>query len=686
MGEMVAMMRLLAAVSGVLTVGAMAAGAVPSAPGGPVPNAAPVSSYVAVVTNTSDAVNGNVSSIAALNARPGRDGISLREALEAADATKGSETVYIMFSSRLNGKTITPRSELPVIHRAHLVLEGVAPNGAAARVTLDARQAQLQPPDGSLGELLLVQASDVTVRWLRFTGLKQEPAVHVQAGSGSYRTITGVTIDDNVFDNMTSGAGGPVAGVMIGTYFNERPTAPRTYITGVNISRNTFSRFTVADAVGLWADNSGVTISGALITGNRFLQDTYPVELGTGRNGPLENGIQIIGNTITGGSIGISLNNTDTTNGKINGTLIEDNAISGVRGPAINLGAEIFVPGMGGKAYGDAITGTQIVNNVIRADYSGDAGIFMNGGDVSTPPHSMVSSVTIENDTFVNDSTGSLLDLVPNNPGGSGNDVTGVTVRNSILYEASGSSAVGAGGGEKPPGILMNSLVSGPGWAGKNGNITGDPGFVNEAAGDYHLTAASPCIKAGAASGAPAYDFDGGRRGTPPDIGAFEYGAAPRPLLTVTSELLGGTGTVKSSPAGISCGTACGARFNRGTAVTLTATASRQSRFLGWFGACHGTGRCSLTLDSPESVTARFAGRSRLPGLGGRGSGQEEELAAGVPGLADLERGLPLVQGERGRDRDRSDPPTGAVSRTRSTGPPLISVTRSTMPSPYVVT
>ncbi len=65
-----------------------------------------VSRNMVVVTTTADVVNGKTSSIAALNRKPGRDGISLREALLAADNTRGSATVYILFSPRLNGKTI----------------------------------------------------------------------------------------------------------------------------------------------------------------------------------------------------------------------------------------------------------------------------------------------------------------------------------------------------------------------------------------------------------------------------------------------------------------------------------------------------------------------------------------------------------------------------------------------------
>jgi hypothetical protein len=228
-----------------------------------------------------------------------------------------------------------------------------------------------------------------------------------------------------------------------------------------------------------------------------------------------------------------------------------------------------------------------------------------------------------------NDGTGSLFALIPNVPGGSGNDVTGVIVRNSIFYEPADSPiSEGGPGNARPPDILMNSLISGPGWAGTNGNITGDPHFVNETAGDYHLAAGSPAIDAGATIGAPSDDFDGALRDSRSDIGAFEFRAAPRPLLTVTVEQLGGSGAVTSNPAGITCGSTCSAHFDRGATVELAAAPETGSRFVGWYGACSGTAQCTVELDTMKSVTARFGppvgsggGRSGGGGSGGGGSG-----------------------------------------------------------------
>ncbi|MFZ3137393.1 MAG: fibronectin type III domain-containing protein, partial [Thermodesulfovibrionales bacterium] len=67
-----------------------------------------------------------------------------------------------------------------------------------------------------------------------------------------------------------------------------------------------------------------------------------------------------------------------------------------------------------------------------------------------------------------------------------------------------------------------------------------------------------------------------------------------------------GTGTVTSSPAGISCGADCSEAYNAGTVVTLTATADGSSTFGGWSGACTGTGSCTVTMDAAKTVTATF--------------------------------------------------------------------------------
>jgi hypothetical protein len=76
--------------------------------------------------------------------------------------------------------------------------------------------------------------------------------------------------------------------------------------------------------------------------------------------------------------------------------------------------------------------------------------------------------------------------------------------------------------------------------------------------------------------------------------------------LTVT-EAGSGTGTVTSSPAGISCQPTCSASFASGQVVALTATPADGSTFAGWSGAgCSGTGACSVTVNAATAVTATF--------------------------------------------------------------------------------
>lgn len=91
-----------------------------------------------------------------------------------------------------------------------------------------------------------------------------------------------------------------------------------------------------------------------------------------------------------------------------------------------------------------------------------------------------------------------------------------------------------------------------------------------------------------------------------------QFEVIPQHTLTVTGSSTG-TGTVTSAPAGIACtstagvesGT-CSTAYDEGTAVVLTAAAVTGSSFVGWTGACTGTGTCSVTMSADMSADAQF--------------------------------------------------------------------------------
>ncbi len=93
-----------------------------------------------------------------------------------------------------------------------------------------------------------------------------------------------------------------------------------------------------------------------------------------------------------------------------------------------------------------------------------------------------------------------------------------------------------------------------------------------------------------------------------------------------------GSGTVTSSPLGISCGATCAASFNYGTVVTLAAPPTFGSVFTGWGGACSGTGSCQVTMDAAKSVTANFQLQtfSLTVNKAGTGSGTVTSVPAGI--------------------------------------------------------
>ena len=82
-------------------------------------------------------------------------------------------------------------------------------------------------------------------------------------------------------------------------------------------------------------------------------------------------------------------------------------------------------------------------------------------------------------------------------------------------------------------------------------------------------------------------------------------GAGSTYTMSVT---VSGTGTVTSSPAGITCSAAtCTASFPAATSVTLTPGGGTLSA---WSGACSGSSGCTVSMTANQSVTATFAAQT----------------------------------------------------------------------------
>lgn len=82
---------------------------------------------------------------------------------------------------------------------------------------------------------------------------------------------------------------------------------------------------------------------------------------------------------------------------------------------------------------------------------------------------------------------------------------------------------------------------------------------------------------------------------------------AQAPVQHALTVSLSGSGTVRSNPVGIDCGTTCSANFADGASVQLTATPDAGQQFSAWSGACTGsTATCTVAMTQARSTTATF--------------------------------------------------------------------------------
>jgi List-Bact-rpt repeat protein len=153
-----------------------------------------------------------------------------------------------------------------------------------------------------------------------------------------------------------------------------------------------------------------------------------------------------------------------------------------------------------------------------------------------------------------------------------------------------------------------------------NGTITSNPTGINcgtTCSANYN-SGTSVALTATAATGSSFTGWSGACTGTGSCSVSMTVNrsvtATFAPQTYVLSVKKTGRGTVGSSSK-IQCGTTCSETDPSGTFVTLTATADPRATFLGWSGACVGTGSCTVTLSANTSVTANFSSTSSTIGV-----------------------------------------------------------------------
>ncbi|MCA9837037.1 MAG: lamin tail domain-containing protein [Trueperaceae bacterium] len=86
----------------------------------------------------------------------------------------------------------------------------------------------------------------------------------------------------------------------------------------------------------------------------------------------------------------------------------------------------------------------------------------------------------------------------------------------------------------------------------------------------------------------------------------FEALASNEASLQIT-RLGNGSGKVSAAGTNLNCGNTCYEVFAKNSAVTLVAEALPGSSFIGWQGACSGSGPCNLNLTENAQVSAEFS-------------------------------------------------------------------------------
>jgi uncharacterized repeat protein (TIGR02543 family) len=266
----------------------------------------------------------------------------------------------------------------------------------------------------------------------------------------------------------------------------------------------------------------------------------------------------------------------------------------------------------GGGTGNGTITGGGLTCNIVAATQNGSC-----SGAIAASTAVVLTATPSAGHTFA---------------GWGGGVCAGLVVTCNVTMSAARSvtaafTAPGGGGGTFPltvqsAGGSGSGTITGPGIAcniagnGQNGSCSND--FANgtvvtltAAATAGHTFAGWTGACAGAGNNAVCNVTMSAARAV---TAAF---TAPIPQFALTLGVSNGNGTGTVTGTSINCNFAingptatssgtCSASYNSGTNVSLTATPSADMTFIGWGGACAGTGACNVSMTQARSVTAKF--------------------------------------------------------------------------------
>jgi hypothetical protein len=238
-----------------------------------------------------------------------------------------------------------------------------------------------------------------------------------------------------------------------------------------------------------------------------------------------------------GGLLASNCSEVNLTGTTFSGNVAEESRGGGAyiqNGPAV-IDRCIFIgngAGTCGAGGGIAIgNGTTLIKSSVFVR-NRIAGSDIYGKDPSYGGGAIWGSATISNCTIAYNSSNYYSCMTSEGPkGGEGGGIKGGgTVINSFLW---GNTAISSGPQIYGSATVSYSNIDQDGFAGTNGNIRIEPGFVDVAANDFHLLPTSLCIDAGNNSVAnlPSFDFEGNPRiidgngdgNAIVDMGAYEF-------------------------------------------------------------------------------------------------------------------------------------------------------------------